>query len=255
VLQSCSNVGRKNRVTGARHALRLVNGTLGNLPAAPGTATAYLTGGFSVASENPVYVLGEYNANATQAFTESSCSSTLTPPCHVSSAILADSVTLLSNPGSGTTTGTVNPGWSDNNDWLNPTSGPALSTVRQAQTTYYRLAIAAGKNVNFPQPANQTGVPEIGTDGGVQNFLRYIEGWGGSAGILGSGLYYKGSIVSLYYSEYSTSIYKGTTTTFTAPTRGYSFDMDFLSLATLPPGTPKFRDVDNVGFQQIFTPY
>lgn len=250
ILQSCTNTARKNRVTGARHALRLVNATLGYLPAGPGNVTGLAIGGFTVASENPVYVLGEFNANAAQAFTEPGCSTTLTTPCHVSSAIIADSVTLLSNPGNGTTSGPANPGWSDANDWLYPMAGPGINPNRQAQTTYYRIAIAGGKNVSFPLPTNMVGsVTDFGTDGGVHNFLRYIEGWGSA------GLFYKGSIVSLYYSEYSTSIYKGTTTVYTAPSRGYSFDIDFLSLATLPPGTPKFRDVDNVGFQQIFTPY
>jgi len=45
------------KVTGARHVLRLTDGSLGNLPISP------VGGGFSVASENPVYVLGDYNAS------------------------------------------------------------------------------------------------------------------------------------------------------------------------------------------------
>ena len=51
---------------------------------------------------------------------------------------------------------------------------------RPATTTYYRLAIAGGKNMNFPQPAAGNGIgADFGTDGGVHNFLRYIEDWGG----------------------------------------------------------------------------
>ena len=50
----CVNGGRQNWVSGARHVLRLVDGTLGNLPLP----------GFTVASENPVYLLGDYNSNA-----------------------------------------------------------------------------------------------------------------------------------------------------------------------------------------------
>ena len=37
-----------------------------------------------------------------------------------------------------------------------------------------------------------------------------------------------------------------------SPTRAYAFDTDFLDLSKLPPGTPKFRDVVNVGFQQVY---
>ncbi len=38
------------------------------------------------------------------------------------------------------------------------------------------------------------------------------------------------------------------------PTRAYAFDTDFLDLDKLPPGTPRFRDVVNLGFRQILTP-
>jgi hypothetical protein len=70
-------------VSGARHALKLVNGSLGNLPRNPADGT----GGFTVAAENPVYVQGNYNANG--AFRDDDG--------HAAAAILADTVTLLSN--------------------------------------------------------------------------------------------------------------------------------------------------------------
>ena len=71
---SCNDAWKK-RVSGARHALKLVNGSLGNLP----------TPGFTVGSENPVYVQGDYNANA--GFGDP----------HAAAAIVADGVTFLSN--------------------------------------------------------------------------------------------------------------------------------------------------------------
>src|SRR5262249_2171602 len=58
-IATCYTAGRKNRVTGARHVLKLVNGTMGNLPTKPDG-----TGGFTVGSENPVYIQGNYNTNA-----------------------------------------------------------------------------------------------------------------------------------------------------------------------------------------------
>ena len=36
------------------------------------------------------------------------------------------------------------------------------------------------------------------------------------------------------------------------PTRNYSFDVDFLDPSRLPPGTPRFRDIVNLGYRQIF---
>jgi len=212
--------GRKNRVTGARHVLKLVNGARGNVPTAPDG-----TGGFTVASENPVYVQGNYNADSAW---------DLANP-HAAASVIADAVTFLSN------------NWSELNSFKNPTRVDAGR--RNATNTWYRLAIAAGKGKSFERPTWAGAAEDFGTDGGVHNFLRYIEDWGGLT------LTYSGSLVSLYYSEYGTGVYKCCNTVYSPPTRNYSFDTDFLNPSKLPPGTPRFRDIVNLGFQQIFTPY
>jgi hypothetical protein len=212
---SCMTVARPNWVSGPRHGVRLVNGSLGNLPVRPDNGQ----GGFTLASEQPAYVLGNYNANV-GGFGDP----------HAAAAVMGDTVTLLSN------------NWTD----LNSFKSPASVAGRAAVTSYYRLAIASGKNINFPQPGF-AGVPQdFGTDGGVHNFLRYLENWGGQT------LNYKGSMVSLFYSQYATGVFKCCGTVYSPPTRAYAFDTDFLDLAKLPPGTPKFRDVVNVGFQQVY---
>jgi hypothetical protein len=212
---SCLAVARPNWVSGPRHGVRLVDGTLGNLPTRPDNGL----GGFTLAAEEPAYILGNYNANGA-GFGDP----------HAEAAVLGDTVTLLSN------------NWSD----LNSFNSPATVAGRVATTTYYRVAIATGKNINFPQPGF-AGVPQdFGTDGGVHNFLRYLENWGGAT------LNYRGSMVSLFYSQYATGVFKCCGTVYSPPTRNYAFDTDFLDLSKLPPGTPKFRDVVNVGFQQVF---
>lgn len=212
---NCLNNARVNWVSGPRRAVRLVNGSLGNLPVRPDNGQ----GGFTLASEEPAYILGNYNADAA-GFGDP----------HASSAVIADTVTLLSN------------NWSD----LASFSSPATVAGRLAATSYYRVAIATGKNINFPIPAF-AGVPnDFGTDGGVHNFLRYLENWGGQT------LNYRGSMASLYYSQYATGVFKCCGTVYSPPTRNYAFDTDFLDLSKMPPGTPKFRDVVNVGFQQVF---
>ncbi len=212
---NCLNTGRVNWVSGPRHAVRLVNGSLGNLPVRPDNNL----GGFTLASEEPAYILGNYNADAA-GFGDP----------HASSAVIADTVTLLSN------------NWSD----LASFSSPATIVGRPATTSFYRVAIATGKNINFPKPVF-AGVPDdFGTDGGVHNFLRYLENWGGQT------LNYRGSMASLYYSQYATGVFKCCGTVYSPPTRNYAFDTDFLDLSKMPPGTPKFRDVVNVGFQQVF---
>jgi hypothetical protein len=212
---SCVNVARPNWVSGPRHGVRLVNGALGNLPLRPDNGQ----GGFTLASEQPAYVLGNFNANA-GGFGDP----------HAASAVIADTVTLLSNS------------WQD----VKSFTSPASVAGRGAATSYYRLAIASGKNINFPQPAFAGVTQDFGTDGGVHNFLRYLENWGGQT------LNYRGSMVSLFYSQYATGVFKCCGTVYSPPTRAYAFDTEFLDLSKLPPGTPKFRDVVNVGFQQVY---
>jgi type II secretory pathway pseudopilin PulG len=221
----CLNGGRQNIVTGARHVLRLVDGGLGNLPVRPDNAL----GGFTVAAENPVYVMGNYNSDNTDPFWANP--TTAADINHAAAAVIADSVTLLSNA------------WSDVGSMQN-----ALNlTNRNATTTYYRLAIAGGKNMNFPNPAG-TGA-DFGTDGGVHNFLRYIEDWGGAT------LSYRGSLVSLYYSQYATGTFKCCTMVYNPPNRNYYFDTAFLDPTKLPPGTPMLQDVVNLTYWQDFKPY
>ena len=192
-----------------------MDGSVGNLP----TRLDNDGGGFTVASENPVYVLGHYNASAAG----------YTDP-HAAAAIIADSVTLLSTA------------WTDLNDMKNPNA----LTNRNGATTWYRMAVAAGKTLAFPQPA--WGGQDMGTDGGMHNFLRYIEDWGGTT------LNYEGSLVSLYYSQYHTGIFKCCATVYSPPTRAYQFDQLFLTPANLPPGTPMFQDVVNLSYRQNFKP-
>jgi len=215
--KNCSTIGRANRVTGARHVLKLVDGTLGNLPTRLDNPVP--PGGFTVASENPVYVQGDYNASTGAGFGDP----------HAAASIIADAVTLLSNQ------------WSDSVSLKNPNN----LAGRVGNTSWYRMAIAAGKTLAFPQPV--WGGNDMGTDGGMHNFLRYLESWGGT-------LNYEGSLVSLYSSQYATGVFKCCTTVYNPPTRAYQFDQLFLQPQNLPPATPMFQDVDNLSYHQNFTP-
>jgi hypothetical protein len=242
----CLNRGRQNIVTGARHVLRLIDGGLNNLPV-PGAPTQGV-GGFTVASENPVYIWGNYNSSNADPFWGNQTAGDIN---HAAAAVIADAVTLLSNP-SGTPANAANAGWSDLNSMVNALNlSTSAAQQRAAQATYYRLAIAGGKNINFPQPGNCTvACNDFGTDGGVHNFLRYIEAWGGSGG-----LFYRGSLVSLYYSQYATGTFKCCTLVYGPPPRNYYFDSAFLDPTKLPPGTPMLQDVVNLTYWQDFKPY
>ena len=223
-VNSCMNTGRKNWVSGARHAVKLVDGGFGNVPYRQ-DGTLLSPGGFTLSSENPVYIQGNYNTNAG----DPAMTGGADIAGHAAASVIADSVTLLSN------------NWSDLTSFVNPTA----MTNRNAATTWYRLAIAGGKNINFPKPG--WGAQDFGTDGGAHNFLRYLEDWSGQS------LNYRGSLVSLYYSTYLTGVFKCCTTVYSPPVRNYSFDADFALPGGLPPGTPMFRDVDTLGYRQVFT--
>ena len=246
-IASCT-LARKNWVSGARHVLRLVDGSLGNVPRrTDAAATLDAPGGFTVASENPVYVWGDYNTNAADAVTNAPNWAADTAKFqgdvtgHSAAAVIADAVTLLSVD------------WND----LNSTVGSAGSSNQVTDQSnrnpshdgHFRLAIAGGKNINFPQPTYSTpGAPsqDFGTDGGVHNFLRYLENWGGQT------MYYKGSLVSLFYATYNTGTFKCCTDVYGVPTRAFYFDLDFTSPGGLPPGTPMFRDVETLTYRQLF---
>jgi hypothetical protein len=227
-ISNCA-VAQNAWVSGARHVLKLIDGSLGNLP-----LNSAGTGGFTVGSENPVYVLGNYNSNSTDPTWTGGADQT----GMAAAGIVADAVTLLSND------------WVDTNSYFTGPTNLGNRTVNN--NAYYRMAVAAGKNINFPYPSACPSTTvcntDFGTDGGVHNFLRYVENWGCCS------LYYKGSIASLYYATYNTGIYKCCNIVYSPPTRVYSFDSDFTAPTGLPPGTPTFRDVDNLSFRQTFTP-
>jgi hypothetical protein len=247
VNNNCSNVGRMNHVSGARHAIVIENGALGNLPINFPAGT----GGFTVASEEPAYILGNYNAN--------DASLALLPPIslgdpHASAAVIADTVTLLSR------------NWNNEQSMFNPrlaqppnsggASCPASTSQmasaagngigRKACATSYRVAIASGKSIPFAHPSG-TG-NDFGTDGGVHNFLRYLEDWGGQTAN------YEGSLVSLYFAQNGVGAFKCCGMVYNPPVRHYAFDLDFTDPSKMPPGTPRFIDVVNVDMTQDLKP-
>jgi hypothetical protein len=230
-ITTCSVTARKNWVSGARHVLKLVDGSLGNVPLR--TDTTPNSGGFTVAAENPVYIQDDYNSNATDPFWSGGADAS----GHAAAAVIADAVTVLSNA------------WVDQNSMLGTPTQAAGN--RTATTTYYRVAVAGGKNMAFPFPGWENSTDYgFGTDGGVHNFLRFLEDWQSG----GATLNYGGSLVSLYYATYNTGLFKCCNyAVYQPPTRNYIFDSDFTNPAGLPPGTPMFRDVNSLGYRQVFT--
>ena len=65
---------------------------------------------------------------------------------------------------------------------------------------------------------------------------------------------YRGSMATFYYNRQAVGTYKCCTTVYGPPPRNYTFDIDFLNPALLPPNTPVFRDLNAVGFAQEMRP-
>ncbi len=204
-----------NRAILFRRALKLVNGS----------SIADSITGLTVATENPVYIQGDYNAAG--AWTVA----------HSATSIIADSATMLSN------------NWIDNNSFDSPysTGGRARSS-----DTWYRVAIIAGKGAIFNEPNDLANGTTFGTDGGTHSFIRFLEGnsVGGN-----NMIHYRGSLATFYYNRQAVGPFKCCGgRVYDVPTREYIFDTDFLNPALLPPNTPMFRDVNTIGFSQEIRP-
>jgi len=219
-----SGVARANRAVFFRRALKLVNGGLNQLPSNGPQ-------GLTVASENPVYVQGNYNACG---LPTASCNSNgFNGSNHRSAAIIADAVTLLSR------------NWNDANSFNTPHNHAA----RTAATTWYRMGVISGKGINFPFPNNNgLDAANYGSDGGAHNFMRFVENWGSAI------FNYRGSMISLFTSRQSVGTWKCCRNVYSPPDRSVAFDEEFLVPSMLPPRTPMFRDINTLTFRQLLRP-
>jgi PilX N-terminal len=222
VIYSHTQEARENSPVYFRRALKLVDGATLNL----GNSCGAVVCGLTIVAENPVYIQGDYNAPATGLFNGAS----------VAAAVAADAVTLLSD------------NWNDVNTFMYPYA-LGTSNDRVAVQTAYRVALIAGKGIPFPQIAGACTCNDFGTDGGVHNFLRFLETWNGVNG------YYYGSMVSFYYNRQGVGTYKNSGYVYSPPNRHYQFDTNFtLGPAYLPPRTPVLRSVNTIGFSQQLLP-
>ncbi|NJM54376.1 MAG: hypothetical protein HC846_13960 [Blastocatellia bacterium] len=182
-----------------RRGVRLINGS--TLPGIYDTASPSNSKGFTFASENGVYIKGNYNATGVGV----SGSSAVTPPenyspqntaNHIAAAIVADAVTILSN------------NWNDANSFANPFDRAS----RVAGDTVIRFAMLSGDPITglstFYQPSYFGQL-----NGGVHNFKRFLEDWEGQR------LNYTGSLINLFNSRNNTGFLKCCNTVYRPPTR------------------------------------
>jgi hypothetical protein len=120
-------------------------------------------------------------------------------------ALIGDSINVLSTT------------WNDAN------SGLSIAN-RNAGDTTVNAAFLAGI-----VPSNG-----VSYSGGVENFPRFLENWSGRT------MTYNGSMVVMFYSEIATAPW-GSSDVYSPPNRNWAFDLNFLDVTKLPPGTPEVR--------------
>jgi hypothetical protein len=179
-------------------AIRLTNGTV--LPA----------GGLTVATPNPLYVMGNYNTPSSANVASTNTSGT------APASLLSDALTILSTA------------WvSGNYD----TKSTQDFGNRPAATTTVNAAMLTGVVYSTGSAKNQF-------SGGVHNLPRLLENWDGDT------LWLNTSIVNLFNSVIATNqfIYPGESGDYyTPPSRKFSFDVNFNDPAKQPPATPQVR--------------
>ena len=213
-----------------RRGIRLINGE--KLPGIYDAANPANTRGFTVASENGVYVKGNYNAYGVAAYDDPTPSTDYLPQDnadHIPASIAADAVTILSRA------------WNDAESFKYPFS---LGN-RNASETFVRFAMLSGdtKSSKNASPNQGGGNPRM--NGGVHNFKRFLEDWGGVR------LNYAGSLINLYNSRNNNGAFKCCSVIYSPPTRNWVFDTSFLDPNRLPPGTPFFQTIQLTGFERL----
>jgi hypothetical protein len=226
-----------------RRGVRLINGAQ-----PPGyTNVNGQTKGFTFASENGVYIKGNFNATGIQTTGSPTTATNYLPsydlngdtrqvPC----SVVGDSLAILSN------------NWNDGQSF----NSAFNNNNRVATETFIRTAVIAGSTLSFQlfdSSGNQLSTPSQGSGdaglyGGVHNFLRFLENWSPSSGQVP--LHYCGSLICLYTSRNNNGAHKTGGATYNAPRRDWIFDASFLDPTRLPPGTPFFQYLQITGFRR-----
>jgi hypothetical protein len=189
-------------------------------------------GGLTVATLRPVYVLGDYNTIGWRP-----------------AAIMGDAITFLSqppNPAMSNATAiplaqrctATSAGWCDVNQ--------QVADQNIARPTTVNAAILAGHSATLNDWMRAGGAQQYG--GGLENFPRFLENWSGVT------FRYTGSLVSLFTSQFALGLWGNGFggAYYSAPTRQWSFDVNFRFPDRLPPGTPSVGTVLQTAFRPFY---
>jgi Tfp pilus assembly protein PilX len=236
-----------------RRAVRIFNGE--DLIISGGTNKLSATKGITVSSENMVYIWGNYNTTGIDSAPPAgqSCLNETPAPClytgdQVPASIVCDAFFPLSKT------------WFDSVSGIYPdnqSNRPADRNMGGVVTleTSLRAGIIAGNNKSALSASSSSG-PDAGNwsattddnesrlNGGMHNFPRFLENWGGRYNLVGS-------LIPLYHSTQAMGQYSANSTIYGAPVRNWAFDSTFRHPDRLPPGTPQFQYIEPTAFRQL----
>lgn len=179
--------------------------------------------GLTFATDQAVYVAGDYNAGVNLP--------------KQPAAIIGDSLNIMSNA-------YFRNNCNGNCDFNDRQSVADLGSAnRRGLTTTINAAFLAGVDITLPGVYN----------GGLENYPRFHEDWGGAT------LNYRGSFVSLGTPQHVNGTWCGTggdtksgCNIYNPPLRLWDYDSGFNLAANLPPLTPRFVYVQQVLFTENF---
>ena len=212
-----------------RRGVRLINAR--EVPGKYDSTTPANTKGFTFASENGIYVSGNYNVQSVTLAggTKVAESPAYSPQDSVPSALVGDAVTILSNS------------WSDANSFIYPFD----QTKRDASPTQVRFAMISGDSQTYRPTSAQSNGSFTGLNGGIHNFKRFLEDWTNVR------LNYAGSLINLYNAYNNNGRWKCCDSVYHPPDRDWTFDSTFTDPDRLPPGSPYVYYLRFTGFQRV----
>jgi len=225
---------------GTATAVRLVNASR-----LPTLTSAAVDPGVSFVTNAPIYIAGHFNANGTMAAANAAVQNGSerapdpdwnngTPnnrndDLEVPALVAADAINILSS------------------NWVNA-AGIPIGDGRFASnggSVVPRVAVNTEISGVFLSGIVETaGTNNVNYSGGVENYPRFHENWGGGRTVL-----YRGSIVALFTSRFATGIW-GKGNVYDAPTRRWGFH-EFFANGDQPPFTPTIRTYRRTDFRDL----
>jgi hypothetical protein len=227
-----------------RHSVRLFNGE--DLQLAGGANKLSATQGITVATENMLYIWGNYNTSGINLAPPDGDASLNEPTAtfrylgdQVPASLVSDAFFPLSKT------------WSDSCSAMYPENlgkrRADLNLPGVTAETAVRAGIISGNNLGAlagSPDAGNSAAGESRLNGGIHNYPRFLERWDARWNFVGS-------LIPLFHSTQAVGPYNSNSTIYSPPTRNWAFDATFLDPNKLPPSTPQFQYVQPTAFRQL----